>query len=398
MNDQWRKIKLGEVLRQRKEFVTIDDIQIYRRPKVQLHVQGIVLRDEVPGALIKTKSQQVCCAGEFLVAEIDAKVGGFGIVPDALDDSIVSSHYFLFVVDESKLDRRFLGYFIQTLAFREQVEAQGSTNYAAIRPGDVLGYEMPLPSLDVQRRIVVRIEELAAQIREVRALRVEAIEETNALYIRRLAVMMERGRSGWVQETVGDVIASMDAGWSPRCDDIPAKGDQWGVLKTTAVQWCEFRPFENKALPTALQPIPSLAVKQGDVLVTRAGPRKRVGVVAGVRQDEPKLIISDKLIRLRPNVKVEPRFLELALASPLSQEFIFQRKTGLADAQVNISQAILRATPLAYPSLEKQRQIVDEMDQLQTEVDKLKLVQEETTIELDALLPAIFDRAFEGEL
>ena len=47
--------------------------------------QGIVLRDEVTGALIKTKSQQVCRAGEFLVAEIDAKVGGFGIVPEALD-------------------------------------------------------------------------------------------------------------------------------------------------------------------------------------------------------------------------------------------------------------------------------------------------------------------------
>ena len=35
------------------------------------------------------------------MAEIDAKVGGFGIVPEALNDSIVSSHYFLFVVAHS---------------------------------------------------------------------------------------------------------------------------------------------------------------------------------------------------------------------------------------------------------------------------------------------------------
>ena len=134
----WPKVRLSEVLTHRKEFVTIDDLQTYKRPRVQLHAQGIVLRDEVPGALIKTKKQQPCRAGEFLVAEIDAKVGGFGIVPSSLDGSIVSSHYFLFIIDETKLDRRFLDFFIRTPAFREQVAAQGSTNYAAIRPAHVL--------------------------------------------------------------------------------------------------------------------------------------------------------------------------------------------------------------------------------------------------------------------
>src|SRR5438477_1753164 len=105
MKNGWPVVKLGEVVRHRKEFITIDDLANYKRPRVQLHVQGIVLRDEVPGALIKTKTQQICHTGEFLVAEIDAKLGGFGIVPQALDGSIVSSHYFLFVIDESKLER-----------------------------------------------------------------------------------------------------------------------------------------------------------------------------------------------------------------------------------------------------------------------------------------------------
>src|SRR5713226_4519614 len=99
MKTEWSKIRLREVLAHRKEFVTIDDITIYKRPRVQLHAKGIVLRDEIPGALIKTKKQQVCRVGEFLVAEIDAKVGGFGIVPELLNGSIVSSHYFLFVVE-----------------------------------------------------------------------------------------------------------------------------------------------------------------------------------------------------------------------------------------------------------------------------------------------------------
>ena len=96
MSSVWPIVELGSVVKQRKEFIEINDLDIYKRCRVQLHSKGIVLRDEVQGAEIKTKKQQVCRAGEFLVAEIDAKVGGYGIVPNSLNGAIVSSHYFLF--------------------------------------------------------------------------------------------------------------------------------------------------------------------------------------------------------------------------------------------------------------------------------------------------------------
>jgi type I restriction enzyme S subunit len=181
MSANWQVATLGEVLWYRKEFIEINDLESYKRCRVQLHAQGIVLRDIARGAEIKTKKQQVCRAGEFLVAEIDAKVGGFGIVPPELDGAIVSSHYFLFEIDETKLDRRFLDYGIRTHSFRDQVTAQGSTNYAAVRPTEVLGYRLPLPTLEEQRRIVARIEELAAKIEEARGLRREAVTETESL-------------------------------------------------------------------------------------------------------------------------------------------------------------------------------------------------------------------------
>src|SRR2546429_543835 len=189
MSNGFQLVPLRNVLRQRSEFTEIDDFKTYKRCRVQLHAQGIIERDVVQGMEIKTKKQQVCRAGEFLVAEIDAKVGGFGIVSDDLDGTIVSNHYFLFDLNESLLNRHFLGFFIRTPAFMEQVRAQGSTNYAAIRPGDVLGYMVPLPSLEEQQRIVARIEELAARIEEARGLRREAVEGAEALinaYARRL--------------------------------------------------------------------------------------------------------------------------------------------------------------------------------------------------------------------
>ena len=45
-----------------------------------------------------------------------------------------------------------------------------------------------------------------------------------------------------------------------------------------------------------------------------------------------------------------------------------------------------------------QCRIVTGLDALQAEVDALKRLQSETAAELDALLPAILDRAFKGEL
>lgn len=164
---RWTKVALGDVLRYRKEFITIDDVQPYKRCRVQLHAKGVVLRDRVPGADIKTKKQQVCRAEDFLVAEIDAKVGGFGLVPDELEGAIVSSHYFLFEIDRTILDPRFLDHYCRTEQFRTQVEAQGSTNYAAIRPADVLTYTIPLPPLADQQRLVARLDALTEKTRQI---------------------------------------------------------------------------------------------------------------------------------------------------------------------------------------------------------------------------------------
>jgi type I restriction enzyme S subunit len=93
----------------------------------------------------------------------------------------VSSHYFLFSVDSSVLDVRFLGYYIKTPSFRDQVLAQGSTNYAAIRPSHVLAYTMPLPPLEEQRRIVARIAGLSKRLASANEMRGLVESEANAV-------------------------------------------------------------------------------------------------------------------------------------------------------------------------------------------------------------------------
>ncbi|HSB81426.1 MAG TPA: restriction endonuclease subunit S, partial [Candidatus Methylomirabilis sp.] len=143
----------------------------YKRVRVQLHNKGIVLRDTVEGAELRTKKQQTVRAGELLVAEIDAKVGCFGVVPHELDGAIVSSHYFLYEIDERRCLKGWLDAFIRGGGLEDQVKARGTTNYAAIRPEHILNFEIPLPSPPAQRRYVARTEELAAKIEEASKLR-----------------------------------------------------------------------------------------------------------------------------------------------------------------------------------------------------------------------------------
>ncbi len=173
MKKGWSEVALGEVAAHRSVFFDIDDLAEYKRCRVRLHAQGIELRDRIPGALIKTKAQQRCRPCDFLVAEIDAKVGGYGIVPDSLDGAIVSSHYFLFEADRSVLDPRFLGYFSRTRYFAEQVKARGSTNYAAIRPSHVLGYTIRLPTIAQQQRVVTHLDAIETRLDRARKLREE---------------------------------------------------------------------------------------------------------------------------------------------------------------------------------------------------------------------------------
>lgn len=170
MGEAWSCVPLREVVKHRSTSIQINDSEMYLRCRVQVNAKGVVLRDRVSGADIKTKTQWVAKRDDFLVAEIDAKVGGYGIVPAELDGAVVSSHYFLFELDATRLLPQWIDLVCRTEAFHEQVAAKGSTNYSAVRPGAVLGYKVPLPPLDEQHRIVAKVGEALVKLEEAQQL------------------------------------------------------------------------------------------------------------------------------------------------------------------------------------------------------------------------------------
>ena len=162
----------------------------------------------------------------------------------------------------------------------------------------------------------------------------------------------------WKEVTLKNCITSIDSGWSPQCESYPANSSEWGVLKTTSVDWSGFNSSFNKKLPLELTPRKEIEVKPLDILVTRAGPTERVGVVSVVPHSvRSKLMISDKLIRLKSNEENNPLFLGISLSSVKCQNQLQSKTSGLAKSQTNISQKILGEVLLKLPSKEEQTKI-----------------------------------------
>src|SRR5258708_1704710 len=78
--------------------------------------------------------------------------------------------------DASTCDAKYLYYFLMTHKDSVLVPLMSGTANVSLKIEDIAKVKLPLPSLEEQRRIVVRIEELAAKIEEARGLRREASE------------------------------------------------------------------------------------------------------------------------------------------------------------------------------------------------------------------------------
>jgi type I restriction enzyme S subunit len=142
-----------------------------------------------------------------------------------------------------------------------------------------------------------------------------------------------------------------------------------------------------------------LLLSEGDILVVRTnGSLQLVGRSAVVPKLDEPFAFASYMIRLRfDGNRITPDYAQLMLqhlrvAGVLVE---FARTTA---GQYNVSLGRLRSAEIPVPPLPEQRRIVAELDALQAEVDALKRLQAETAAELDALLPAILDRAFKGEL
>lgn len=254
---------------------------------------------------------------------------------------------------------------------------------------------LPLPPLGEQQRIVAVLEDCLSRL------------DAGLSYLgasdRRVRTWRQRSRDsqlllGAVGECrLADLVERIEAGRSFGGAAPPAGPDEWGVLRVSAMTWGEFRPEENKSVPAAAVDR-RWEVRKGDVLVSRANTSEYVGAPVLVPDVRPRLLLSDKSLRLVPASGVDPAWLVEALASSSARQQITALASGTKESMRNVSQANLLSLrlPLADPA--GQRAVLEGAEAARDSAARLCAELQSARRRAASLRRALLTAAFSGRL
>lgn len=308
-------------------------------------------------------------------------------------DALLNQHIFK-ANPRAETDKEYLHFAIQHTLDLLKAKTHGST-MLHIKKGDFENTVIPYPPISEQRRIV----DILRRADGIRRLRKQAIQTAREL-IPALFVDIfgdpATNPKGWPVVSLGEVLAGIDSGWSPKCEGRPATGGEWGVLKLGAVTTCQYLEDENKALPASLNPRPELEIRPGDLLFSRKNTLDLVGACTLVKNTRPRLLLPDLIFRLRlkPNAPVASEYLWGLLTARTMRGSIQRLASGSAGSMPNISKERLRGLRVSIPPVVLQRKYADALLSLRG----VMAIQGNSARNGEITLRSLLHRAFRGEL
>ena len=275
----------------------------------------------------------------------------------------------------------------------------GKTTFLEIPRGKFKDFEVDIPPLLEQRRIVVRIKECLERIAEIEDLRETSLKDQQHLSASLIKSELHSSfaaKNGWPERAVAELVTSVRNGRSIS-QDTEGRADG-AVLTLTAVRSISLAVEFRKAIALPPEIAEQFGIDEDDVFVSRANTIELVGLSAvAIERPKDRLIYPDLLIKLKvDHTKLRPRYLAYALRSASARKQIKARALGSSQTMVKISGERLREVLVPVPSLAEQDRIVSRLD---TAHDLMHyLAAESKSGEIAALRGAILRKAFAGEL
>jgi type I restriction enzyme S subunit len=165
-----RLIRIGDILSRVKNRIHLDDKEIYRQVTVKMNYKGVILRGKQYGATIGTKEQYLISSGQFLLSKIDARNGAFGIVPDDLNGAIITNSFLAFDINKTVVNAEFFNVLLQSPVFLDACirASKGTTNRKPINEKFLLDYEVHIPQLNEQEKVIKKINDAKVHINQIR--------------------------------------------------------------------------------------------------------------------------------------------------------------------------------------------------------------------------------------
>jgi type I restriction enzyme S subunit len=291
------------------------------------------------------------------------------------------------------VDARFLRYLLEHHSVSGVLARLSTgTTIAHLPQQQLRRVPVPVPPLDEQRRII--------DVLEGHLSRLDAAD-TYLRSTRRRLITLERSALdslfGGAEVPLAELISSISAGKSFGGMNGPAGDGEWGIIKVSAMTWGAFDPSENKAIPSD-RVDPRFEVREGDLLVSRANTDEYVGASVLVGPVRPRLLLSDKSLRVVPVRGVRTDWLWRALQAPSARQQISAMATGTKASMRNISQESLKRIRVRCATGEAQAAAVASFAEIATVIDRLSTELGGALARSRSLRRSLLAAAFSGQL
>ena len=355
--------------------------------------------------------------GDVLLAKDGSTLGTVNIVRTLPRPTTVNSSIAV-ITPNANLNGVFLFYVFASSYIEQLIQrTKGGMGVPHLFQADLNKFYIPLPGLPEQTQIAAFLDRETAKID---ALVAEQQRLMELLKEKRQAVISHAVTKGlnpnapmkpsgiewlgdvpehWEVYSIRRIVTAIEQGWSPECISRPAEGEEWGVLKAGCVNRGVYDDNDNKALPGELMPIPEYEVHVGDVLMSRAsGSPELVGSTALVASTREKLMLSDKIFRLRFDRRMNTNFFVAVLNSRPLRSQIEQALSGGNGLANNLPQASLRGFFIAVPPTEEQQVVCKFIECELTKFDTLTSEAKNATDLLQERRTALISAAVTGQI
>lgn len=235
---------------------------------------------------------------------------------------------------------------------------------------------------------MARIEALAAKIEQARGLRREAVAGVEALYGAIATKSYEAAACTFLECSIGGTVQF-------RQDLIRPSDGKSGKLRFIGLQHVEShtgKKIGEDCLSANDLSGRKFVFSPGEIVYGYLRPYLNK---VWVSDCEGVCSVDQYVIQPRAEL-IDTQYLANFMRSPIFLEKAVELTNNLMLPRLRMG--LLESIPIPLPPLPEQRRIVAYLDDLQSKVDAVKRLQAETAAELDALLPAVLDKAFRGEL
>jgi type I restriction enzyme, S subunit len=414
----WKKETFGTLLTESRIPCGIPDIE--KRIRVKLNVQGVEKRPvgaEKEGA---TK-QFIRKARQFIYGKQNFHKGAFGIIPPELDGFETSADIPSFDVREDCLPEWIYYFFKAGNRYLELTEFARGVGSQRIHPKQLQALEIPLPPIDIQRKIIAELEiiekdevstQLTHQLDLVKQLRQAFLREAmqgklvpqdpndepasvllEKIKAEKERLIMEKKikkqkplppitaaeipfeiPENWVWCRLGEITHHSEGGKSLKGLDTPCDKNGWGVVKTSAITSGQFLELENKSISFMTNQYQNIKIHEGDLLFCRASGSKGLAGKSCIVRKEPysNLILSDKSIRYILSKLVFVEYIYWYNSSEFGIDYYLSLGTKKSTTMNNITRPQFDNLPIPLPPLSEQKRIVAKLNEVMQYCDALE--------------------------